>query len=83
MRGYLVLRIFQNRDLLKVNPQDGRCGFLTALEPTRKLTMKSFNTNSVRLGNRTYRLGAFNICEKKHKINRKLNNPVINEIGTS
>ena len=27
---YLVLRIFQNRDLLKVNTQDGRCGFLTA-----------------------------------------------------
>ena len=37
--------------------------------------MKGFSTNSVRLGNRTYRLAAFIICEKKHKINRKLNNP--------
>ena len=48
--------MFQNRDLLKVNPQDGRCGFLTAPKPIRKLTMKGFSTNSVRLGNRTYRL---------------------------
>ena len=68
-QGYLVLRIFQNRDLLKVNTQDGRCGFLTAPEPTRKLSIKGFSTNSVRLGNRTYRLGAFSICEKKHKKN--------------
>ena len=52
-QGYLVLSIFQNRDLLKVNTQDGRCGFLTAPELTRKLTMKGFITNSVRLGNRT------------------------------
>ena len=44
-QGYLVLSIFQNRDLLKVNPQDGRCGFLTAPEPTRKLSMKGFSTN--------------------------------------
>ena len=51
-RGYLVLRIFQNRDLLIVNPQDGRCGFLTARDPTRKLSMKGFSTNPVRLGNR-------------------------------
>ena len=58
--GYLVLRIFKNRDLLKVNPQDGRCGFLTNAEyhtriladPTRKLSMKGLSTNSVRLGNR-------------------------------
>ena len=63
-QGYLVLSVFQNRDLLKVNPQDGRCGFLTAPEPARKLTMKGFITNSVRLGNRTYRLGAFSKCEK-------------------
>ena len=63
-QGYLVLSIFQNRDLLKVNTQDGRCGFLTAPEPTRKLSMKGFITNSVRLGNRTYRLGTFSICEK-------------------
>ena len=45
-QGYLVLSVFQNRDLLKVNTQDGRCGFLTAPEPTRKLTMKGFSTNS-------------------------------------
>ena len=64
LQGYLVLSIFQNRDLLKVNTQAGRCGFLTAPEPTRKLTMKGFITNSVRLGNRTYRLEAFSICEK-------------------
>ena len=63
-QGYLVLRIFQNRDLLIVNPQDGRCGFLTAPDPTRKLSMKGFSTNPVRLGNRTYRLGEFSICEK-------------------
>ena len=25
-QGYLVLSVFQNRDLLKVNPQDGRRG---------------------------------------------------------
>ena len=63
-QGYLVLRIFQNRDLLKVNTKDGRCGFLTAPDPTRKLSMKGFSTNSVRLGNRTYRLREFSICEK-------------------
>ena len=27
-KGYLVLRIFQNRDLLKVNNQDGRRGIM-------------------------------------------------------
>ena len=74
-QGYLVLRIFQNRDLLKVNNQDGRCGFLTAPEPTRKMTIKGFSSNPVRLGNRTYRLGAFSICEKKYKKYLKLNNP--------
>ena len=51
-QGYLVLRIFQNRNLLKVNTQDGRCGLLTAPGPTRKLSMKGFITNSVRLANR-------------------------------
>ena len=64
---HLVLSIFQNRDGLKVNTQVGRCGFLTAPEPTRKLTMKGFITNSVRLGNRTYRLGAFSICDEKSR----------------
>ena len=64
IHGYLVLRNFQNRDLLKVNNQDGRCGFLTAPDPTRELSIKGFSTNSVRLGNRTYRLGKFSICEK-------------------
>ena len=76
LQGYLVLSIFQNRDLLKVNPQDGRCGFPTAPEPTRILAMKGFSTNSVRLGNRTYRHGEFSVCERKYKKNRKLNNPV-------
>ena len=33
-------------------------------ETYKKLPMKGFLTNSVRLGNRTYRLGAFSICEK-------------------
>ncbi len=75
-QDYIVLSIFQNRDGLKVNPQAGRCGFLTAPEPTIKLTVKGFSTNSVRLGNRTYRLGAFSICEGIHKKTLKLKNPV-------
>ena len=62
--GLFSFKNISNRDLLKVNPQDGRCGFLTAPDPTRKLSMKGFSTNSVRLGNRTYRLAEFSICEK-------------------
>ena len=38
--------------------------FPNRTETHKKLSMKGFSTNSVRLGNRTYRLGKFSICEK-------------------